>query len=81
MKSSRGLDELKARYDLPILISVSRKSFLRAITANSIEEIQPATLAAELYASLRGVDYIRTHMPKPLADGLALHTALARHAS
>ena len=73
------LSELKARYDLPLLISVSRKSFLRAVTSRSIEEIQPAVLAAELYASLAGVDYIRTHAPRPLIDGLTLYAALAEH--
>jgi dihydropteroate synthase len=33
-------------------------------------------LAAELYAAEKGVDYIRTHDPGSLADGLKVMAAL-----
>ncbi|HWD28257.1 MAG TPA: dihydropteroate synthase [Rhizomicrobium sp.] len=72
----RRLPELKARYGLPILISVSRKSFLRAVTGKSAAEAGPASLAAELYAVRQGADYIRTHAPGPLRDALAVEKVL-----
>ena len=70
------LAELRARYDLPVLVSVSRKSFLRAVTGRAVETSGAATLAAELFAALQGVDYIRTHDPAALRDGLRLWARL-----
>ena len=70
------LGELKQKYNLPVLASVSRKSFLRTLTGKSMAEIQPATLAAELLATLQGADYIRTHEPSPLIDALKIQRAL-----
>jgi dihydropteroate synthase type 2 len=74
----RRMPELKARYGLPVLISVSRKGFLRKLTGRRIEEIGAATLAAELFAEANGADYIRTHAPGPLVDGLKILKALGR---
>lgn len=62
--------ELRQRFELPVMISVSRKSFLRELTGRSIDEIGPATLAAELFAAQQGADYIRTHDVKALRDAL-----------
>ncbi|MBV9045597.1 MAG: dihydropteroate synthase, partial [Alphaproteobacteria bacterium] len=59
----RRLPELKARYCRPLLISVSRKSFLRNITGKAPADSGPASLAAELFAIRQGADYIRTHAP------------------
>jgi dihydropteroate synthase type 2 len=71
------LGELKREFGLPVLISVSRKSFLRALTGrSSAAELGPATLAAELFAAERGIDYIRTHDPGTLADALRVIAAL-----
>ncbi|HJW39843.1 MAG TPA: dihydropteroate synthase [Rhizomicrobium sp.] len=73
----RRLPELKARYGLPLLVSVSRKSFLRRITGKSAAEAGPASLAAELYAVRQGADFIRTHAPAALKDALLLEKAVA----
>jgi dihydropteroate synthase type 2 len=71
------LGELKRAFGLPVLVSVSRKSFLRAITRrSSANELGAATLAAELYAAAQGADYIRTHDPGALSDALKLTAAL-----
>lgn len=71
------LPELKAAFGLPLLISVSRKSFLRKTAGRSISEAGPATLAAELFAVFNGADYIRTHDPAALADAAAVWSAAA----
>jgi dihydropteroate synthase type 2 len=64
----RRIGDLKQAFDLPVLISVSRKSFLRG--GRPAAEAGPATLAAELFACQAGADYIRTHDPAALAGGL-----------
>ena len=68
---------LKEMFGLPVMISVSRKSFLGAITGRrSPDERGPATLAAELYAAAQGADYIRTHDPAALRDALTVTATL-----
>ena len=72
----RRLPELKAAFGLPILVSVSRKSFLRKITGRAAAEAGPASLCAELFAIRQGADHIRTHDPAALKDALAVARAL-----
>ncbi len=74
-------DELRLRFDLPVLLSVSRKSFLRALTGRGPGDVGAATLAAELAAAAGGADFIRTHEPRPLRDGLAVLAALKETAT
>jgi dihydropteroate synthase type 2 len=73
----RRLPDLTARYNLPLLVSVSRKSFLRKLTGRQAAESGAATLAAELFAAAQGAAYIRTHEPGPLRDGLKVGAAVA----
>jgi dihydropteroate synthase type 2 len=71
------IDRLKRAFGLPVMISVSRKSFLAALTGRGAPAaLGPATLAAELYAAANGADYIRTHDPSALRDGLTVTEAL-----
>lgn len=72
----RHIAELKRTFGLPVLVSVSRKSFLRRLVGREVAEIAPATLAAELFAARQGADYIRTHDPKALRDALLVQDAL-----
>ena len=74
----RRLPELKARYGLPILVSVSRKGFLRKLVNRPVDEAGAATLAAELFAVEQGADYIRTHAPGPLCDGIKVLKSLGK---
>jgi dihydropteroate synthase type 2 len=75
----RRLPELKARFGLPLLVSVSRKSFLRKLVGHSDAASLPvlaASLTAELFAAAQGADYLRTHAPGPLAAALKARAAL-----
>jgi dihydropteroate synthase len=66
-----GIGRIKGAMGLPVLVSVSRKSFLRNITGRADPaQAWAATLAAEVYAALGGADYIRTHDAGALADAL-----------
>ena len=72
----RGIPQLKRAFGLPVLISVSRKSFLRRLTGKAPLESGPASLAAELFAAQQGADCIRTHDPGALKDALTIWQAL-----
>ena len=72
----RRLPEMKARFGLPLLVSVSRKSFLRKLTNRAAQEAGAASLAAELFAEANGADYIRTHAPGALRDGVNILKAI-----
>lgn len=70
---------LRRRFGLPVMVSVSRKSFLGAASGRGDpRERGAATLAAELLAAMAGVDCIRTHDPAALADGLKVLEAVRR---
>ncbi|HVW73910.1 MAG TPA: dihydropteroate synthase [Rhizomicrobium sp.] len=76
----RRLPELKARYGLPLLVSLSRKGFLRKLVNRPALEAGAASLAAELFAEANGADYIRTHAPGALKDGLKVLKAIGQDA-
>ncbi len=70
------LPELRQALGLPLLVSVSRKSFLGGITGKGAADRGSATLAAELFAVLSGSDYVRTHDAAALRDALRVWDAL-----
>jgi dihydropteroate synthase type 2 len=72
----RRIADLRTAFGLPVLISVSRKSFLRRLVDRDVTEAGALTLAAELHAVREGADYIRTHDPRGLRDALAVFRAL-----
>lgn len=72
----RELARLKRAFGLPVLVSVSRKSFLGAITGREVHERGAATLAAELFCAWQGADYIRTHDVRSLRDALKVMYAI-----
>lgn len=72
----RRLPDLIERYELPVLVSVSRKSFVGRLAGRGVAARAAASLAAELYAVDQGATFIRTHEPGPLRDALAVMEAL-----
>jgi len=76
----RRLPELKARYGLPVLVSVSRKGFLRKLVNRPAQAAGAASLAAELFAEANGADYIRTHAPGALRDGFKVLKTIGKDA-
>jgi dihydropteroate synthase type 2 len=75
-----GIRELKAAFGVPVLVSPSRKSFLRALTGRDVTRSGPATLAAEIFAAWQGADYIRTHDVAAVRDALTFLAAVTREA-
>jgi dihydropteroate synthase len=45
----------------PVLVGLSRKSFLGAVTGAPVEDRLPATIAAHTLAILSGADIVRVH--------------------
>lgn len=72
----RHLPELRREF-APLLVSVSRKSFVGAVTGRDVGERGPGTLAAELWAARAGVDWIRTHDVGALRSAWAVERAIA----
>ncbi len=66
----RRLPELQSRHGLPLLVSVSRKSFIRNLAQVDTAGSGAATLAAELFAASRGAGFIRTHNVAALRQAL-----------
>lgn len=65
----------------PLMISASRKSFLRNLTSTALRDIGSASVAAEVFAALLGASYIRTHDPKALQDALVVWRSLLSDSS
>jgi dihydropteroate synthase type 2 len=65
-----NLTKLREAFRLPVMISVSRKSFLRSLATPQDCDINSRTLAAEIFACTQCVDYIRTHDVRALRQAL-----------
>ncbi|WP_462321335.1 dihydropteroate synthase [Halochromatium sp.] len=70
------LDEL-AELGLPLLVGLSRKSMLGAITGRGTRDRTSAGLAAAMLALARGAAIIRTHDVSPTYDAVRVFTAVA----
>jgi dihydropteroate synthase type 2 len=70
------LGRLKRAFGLPVLVSVSRKSFVHQLAGSSAAASGAASLAAELWAAREGADYIRTHDARALKQALTIKAAL-----
>ncbi len=71
----RQLKDLQA-LGLPVLIGVSRKSFLGALLDAPVAERLHAGLAAALLAVSKGARIVRTHDVRPTVEALKIYTAV-----
>lgn len=60
----------------PLLVGLSRKSFLGKLTGRPVDERLAAGLAAQCHAALSGADILRVHDVAPTADALEIVEAL-----
>jgi dihydropteroate synthase type 2 len=65
---------------VPVLVSPSRKSFLRALSGKEITQSRHATLAAEIFAAWQGAGSIRTHDLAAARDAFTVLAAVTRQA-
>jgi dihydropteroate synthase len=71
------LDELVA-LGRPVLVGVSRKTFLGRITGRDVDDRLAATIAANVLAFAKGAQIFRVHDVAPLRDALAVAAATVR---
>lgn len=67
----RELDRVRG-IGVPVCVSTSRKSFLGELVDRPVGERGAATLASEIWAWSRGVEYLRTHGVRELRDALVV---------
>jgi dihydropteroate synthase len=73
----RRLAELRATFDLPLLLGASRKRCIGAATGQAVASERVAgSLAAHLYGALHGADVVRAHDVAAHAQALAVLTAI-----
>lgn len=75
----RRLPHLKKEFGFPVMVSVSRKSFLAGPAAKPPLERKAATVVAEALAFQAGADYIRTHEPAGTLDAVRVIDEYRRH--
>ncbi len=76
IKVLQSISLYKKEFGTELLISVSRKSFLRSLARCDVEQALAPTIAAELYAAAQGANYIRTHNPIELRQAIAIENSL-----
>lgn len=69
---------LRARTGCPVLIGVSRKSFLGGITGRAVDERMLASVAAGLVAVAHGASILRVHDVSETLEALAVAGAIER---
>ncbi len=72
----RGMERLRVS-GLPLLVGLSRKSMLGAITGRPVEERLPASIAAALIAAQRGAAIVRVHDVGATRDALRVWAAVS----
>ncbi len=74
-----ALGDLRA-LGAPVLLGVSRKSFLAELAPRAVDQRLAGSLAAALFAMRQGVDFLRVHDVAEHVDARAVHLALERRA-
>jgi dihydropteroate synthase len=72
----QAMPTLEARAGAPVLIGLSRKSFLGRLLGDLERDRSAATLAADLFAARHGAFMLRVHDVAPHRDALAIEAAL-----
>ena len=60
----------------PLLVGVSRKSMLGAVTGRDVNERLPASLAAATISALKGASILRVHDVRETVDAVRIVTAV-----
>jgi dihydropteroate synthase len=71
----RQLDHFK-RFNLPLMVGISRKSMLGNITGRSVEQRVYASITAAFWAALKGANIIRVHDVAATCDAMKILAAL-----
>jgi dihydropteroate synthase len=72
-----GLGRFKV-HERPLLLGVSRKSFIGKLVGGEVQEREPGSLACAVWAVLNGVQCIRTHEVAPTRQALRMIEEIQR---
>lgn len=72
----KNLTSMKEKFDLPMLVGISRKSMIGQLTGKPVQERLAGSVAAALCAASRGADIIRVHDVAATVDALKVWRAL-----
>jgi dihydropteroate synthase len=73
-----GLSALREKVGRPLVVGLSRKSFLGKITGRAVNERLAGSLAGLVYCVLRGVRVVRVHDVRETADAVRVAMAICR---
>jgi len=73
----RGLSEFKERFSMPVLLGVSRKSFIGQLTGSPVEDREIETAVAGAAGILQGADILRVHDVSLQARAIRVASALS----
>ncbi len=74
----RHLEQL-TEFGYPLMIGVSRKSFIGALTGQPVTEREAGTLAANIWCYQKGARIFRTHEVRPLKNALKIIKSIAEN--
>jgi dihydropteroate synthase len=74
----RNLDKIRSALDLPVLVGMSRKSMIGAITGKPVEQRLAGSIAAALAAAEQGAYIVRVHDIAETVDALKVWQAVRR---
>jgi dihydropteroate synthase len=72
----KNLASMKEKFDLPMLVGISRKSMIGQLTGKPVQERLAGSVAAALCAASRGADIIRVHDVAATVDAFKVWRAL-----
>ncbi|MDE0591731.1 MAG: dihydropteroate synthase [Dehalococcoidia bacterium] len=79
MEMLRNIAALRAELVLPVLIGTSRKSFIGAVTGESVHDRRFGTAATVALAIQGGADIVRVHDVREMVSVVKMSDALTRH--
>ncbi len=74
----QNIDRLRAELALPVLVGTSRKSFIGAVTGESVDDRRFGTAATIALAIQRGMDIVRVHDVKEMVSVVKMSDAIVR---
>jgi dihydropteroate synthase len=77
----RNIARLRGDLELPVLVGSSRKSFIGAVTGESVDDRRFGTAATVALAIAGGADIVRVHDVKEMVSVVKMSDAIARGAS
>lgn len=64
------------KLDVPVLVGISRKSMLGAITGNKVDQRIHESVAAAVLAAVKGAKILRVHDVKATKDAISVYSAM-----